>query len=169
MIQRLNQNVALEVPDPVLIAVVVGAVGIVCGQPQGREKVYGLRASSLGILRKCIQRHRLLVPIRRSTLVDAEIRQFAIAELHALDGILTESRVYLLVRKTGRNVRFRIPNAVVLSPGQVVFVQGQGSAAAGVDGCSCGVSGRNAAGDGKSHDCSHGKGAESFQNVRFHR
>ena len=28
--------------------------------------------------------------------------------------------------------------------------------------------GKNAAGDGKSHDRSHGKGAESFQNVRFH-
>ena len=106
--------------------------------------------------------------VRRGTLVDAEIRQLAVAELHALDGILAQDRIHLLVRNAGGNVRFRIPNAVVLSPGQVVLVQGQGGRTAGVNGGGGSVGGRNAAGDGKSHDRSHGEGAESFQNIRLH-
>ena len=62
----------------------------------------------------------------RGTLIDAEIRQLTVAELHALDGVLTERCVHLLVGKSGRNVGLRVPNAIVLGPGQVVLVQGQG-------------------------------------------
>ena len=146
----------------------VGSVSVVGGQTQRREKIYGFFAARLGVLCKSVQRYRLLMAIRRGALVDAEVCQLVIGKLHALDCVLTEGSVHLFVRNASGHIGLRIPNAVVLSPGQVVLVQGQGCAAAGVDGSRGCVGGRNAAGDGKSHDRGHGKGAESFQNVRFH-
>ena len=158
----------MEIPDAVLLAVMIGTVGVVGGEAQSRKKVCGFPAAGFRVLRKGVQGHRLLLALCPGSLVDAEIRQLAVGKLHAFQGVLAQGRIYRLIRKAGGDIGLGVPEAVLFRPGQIIFVQGEGRAAAHVDGGCAGICRRHAAGNRKDHDRSHGKGAEPYHKISFH-
>ena len=149
--QSVDQGIGFKIPDPILVAVMVGAVGIVGGKAKSLQQVNGFLAVCLGVFLEAVEGNYFLSTVCILALVDGDVCHLEIRKLHALDCIPRERGVYGIILNTGGNVAVRCPDAIVFRAGHVVLVQGQRGVPASVDDGICFAGGRNAGNQGADH------------------